>query len=172
MNIIENLVAGTIANLDRAIKKGEHDRKFYKHEIYNAVWNSPRLKNRQKEFVVNQEKGWPDLIAYSRYINTVITTELGHQKKIIFGNIYQPMPEFASIPIAGQRERQFCRLKRMTPDDLRASARAYLKLGAQNVAKGKIFLRLADELESKGLKESTDELLKQVVEILATKGEI
>jgi len=47
-----------------------------------------------------------------------------------------------------------------------------LKLGAQNTAKGKILMVLADELESKGIKEATDELVKQVVEALANKGEI
>jgi hypothetical protein len=172
MNIIENLVKGEIANLDRAIKDGKHDRRFYKHEFYTAVWNNTKLKQRQQEFLANQKKGWPDVDAYSDYVYTVITRALKHQKVIKFGNRYQPMPEFVSIPMAGQRERLFCRLTRLTADELRVSARAYLKLGAQNTAKGKILMVLADELESKGIKEATDELVKQVVEALANKGEI
>lgn len=172
MNIIVNLVNGEIANIDRAIKEGKHDPKFYKHEIYVAIWNSPRLKKRVKEFLVNQQKGWPDIDAYSDYIHGIIDRALRRQKLIKFGNIYQRMPEFASFPMLGKRERAYCRLTRLTADELRASGRAYLKLGAQNTAKGKILMVLADEIESKGLKSGTDDLLKQVVEELATKGEI
>ena len=138
MNIIENLVKGEIANLDRAIKDGKHDRRFYKHEFYTAVWNSPKL-TRKEAFLANQKKGWPDVDVWSDYIYTVITRALKHQNAIKFGNIYQLMPEFVSIPIAGQRERLFCRLTRLTADELRVSARAYLKLGDQNTAKGKIY---------------------------------
>lgn len=172
MNIVSNLVNGEIANMDRAIKEGKHDRRFYKHEMYTAVWNSPRLKKRREEFLANQKKGWPDVDAYTDYIYSVITRALKHQNAIKFGNIYQLMPEFVSIPVAGQRERLFCRLTRLTADELRLSARAYLKLGAQNTAKGKILMVLADEIESKGLKSGTDQLLKQVVESLVAKGDI
>lgn len=172
MNVIVNLVNGEIANIDRAIKDDKHDPKFYKHEIYVAVWNSPRLKKRQKEFIANQQKGWPDGDAYSEYIHQQINRALSRQKVIKFGNIFQRMPEFVSFPVAGKRERPYCRLTRLTIDELRASARAYLRLGAQNTAKGKILMVLADEIESKGLKYSTDELLKDVVKELAIKGEI
>lgn len=172
MNIISNLVNGEIANMDRAIKEGKHDRRFYKHEIYVAVWNSPKVKKRMGGFLANQQKGWPDIDAYSDYTHGIINRALRQQKAIKFGNIYQRMPEFVSIPMPGKRERPYCRLTRLTADELRASARAYLRLGAQNTAKGKILMVLADEIESQGLKTGTDELLKQVVESLATKGEI
>lgn len=171
MNIIENLVKGEIANLDRAIKDGKHDRRFYKHEFYTAVWNSPKL-TRKEEFLANQKKGWPDVDVWSDYIYTIINRALKHQSVIKFGNRYQLMPEFVSIPMAGQRERLFCRLTHLTADELRISARAYLKLGAQNTAKGKILITLADELEAKKLTYATDDLLKQVVESLAAKQQI
>lgn len=172
MNIILNLVNGEIANMDRAVKEGKHERRFYKHEIYIAVWDSPKLKKRVNEFLRNQQKGWPDIDAYSDYIHGIIDRAIRRQKVIKFGNIFQRMPEFVSFPVAGKRERPYCRLTRLTADELRASARAYLRLGAQNTAKGKILMVLADEIESKGLKTSNDELLKQVVKELAGKGEI
>ena len=173
MNIIENLVKGELVNLDKAIKDDKHDRRFYKHEIYNAIWSHAKLKKRKEcEFLPNQKKGWPDIDAYSDYVNTVITRALKHQKIIKFGNRYQSMPEFVSIPIAGQKERHFCRLTRLTADELRRSGRAYLKLGAQNTAKGMILIVLADEIESQGLRSGTEELVKQVVESMVAKGEI
>jgi hypothetical protein len=172
MNIITNLVNGKIADMDRDIKEDKHDRKFYKREIYATVWNSQKLKKRTKEFLVNKQHGWPDIEAYSEYIRHIIDRALGQQKVIKFGNAYQRMPVFVSFPMPGKRERPYCRLTRLTVDELRASARAYLRLGAQNTAKGKILMVLADEVESKGLKCGTDELLKQVVESLGVKGEI
>ncbi len=172
MNIVTNLVNGKIADMDRAIKEDKHGGKFYKHEIYTAVWNSPKLKKRTEEFLANQQKGWPDIDAYSEYIHHIIDRALRQQKVIKFGNAYQRMPVFVSFPMPGKRERPYCRLTRLTVNELRASARAYLRLGAQNTAKGKILMVLADEVESKGLQYGTDELLKQVVESLGIKGEI
>lgn len=165
-NIIVNLVNGEIANIDRAVKEGKRDRKFYKSQIYTAIWNSARLKGRQKEFIANQAKGWPDIDAYSAYIYKVIEHRLHAQTVFtIAGNSYR-VPEFPSFAIAGQRERLYCRRSRVTPSEMRAIGRSYLKLGAENTAKGKILLALADEVESKGLTTATDDLLKQVVETL------
>lgn len=171
-NIIVNLVNGEIANIDRAIKEGKRDCKFYKSQIYTAVWNSPKLKGRQKEFIANQYKGWPDIDAYSTYIYKVIEYRLHQQKVITIAGKPYRVPEFPSFAVAGQREHLYCRVTRVTPAEMRAIGRSYLKLGAQNTAKGKILLTLADEVESKGLKVATDDLLKQVVQTLAGKHEI
>lgn len=169
-NIIVNLVNRQIANIDRAINEGKRDSKFPKSQIHDAVWNSPQLKGRQKEFIANQAKGWPDIDAYSAYIYNVIERRLHIQTVFtIAGNLYR-VPEFPSFEIVGQRERLYCRRSRITPSEMRAIGRSYLKLGAENTAKGKILLALADEVESKGLTTATDDLLKQVVETLvATK---
>lgn len=165
-NIIVNLVNGEIANIDRAIKEGKRDRKFYKSQIYTIVWNSAKLKGRQKEFIANQYKGWPDIDAYSTYIYKVIEHRIHQQKVITIAGKPYRVPEFPSFALAGQRERLYCRVTRVTPAEMRAIGRSYLKLGAENTAKGKILLALADEVESKGLTTATDDLLKQVVETL------
>ena len=171
-NIIVNLVSEEIANIDRAIKEGKHDRKFSKSAIYTAVWNSPKLKGRQKEFIANQAKGWPDIDAYSAYIYKVIEHRLHTQTVFTIGGNSYRVPEFPSFAIAGQRERLYCRRSRITLGEMRAIGRSYLKLGAENTAKGKILLALADEVESKGLTTGTDDLLKQVVETLVANKQL
>lgn len=169
-NIIRDQVNGKIANIDKAIKEGKHDRMITKSEICTLVWNSPEIKARQKQFIANQQQGWPDIDAYNTYIYKLIERTLRKQTVFWKGDKKQLLPVFPSFRVPSRREHLYCRRTHLTPDELRRTGRSYLTLGRQNTVKGQIFLTVADEMESKGLKFSSDDLWKQVTETLMSKA--
>ena len=88
------------------------------------------------------------------------------------GRKKQLVPIFPSFPIPGHRERLYCRITHLAIEEMRATGRTYIALGDRNTAKGKLFLKLADEVESRQLQFATDELVKEVTENLLTEGQI
>lgn len=171
-NIITDLINGKMRDMDKEVKEGKHDRRFLKAEIYTAVWNSPKFKARLKLFIANQQQGWPDIDAYSAYIYKEIERILRKQRLIVKDGKRQLVPIFPSFRVPGRRERLYCRITRLYPNEMRSTGRHYVELGDKNAAKGKILLTLADEVESRQLQFATDDLVKEVTETLLVSGQL
>jgi len=161
-NIVKNIV-------DTEVQNFQHKR-FQKEDIVNAVLLHPKISNelaRRKKAL----PGWPDEEAYYCLVKELVTRRINRNIRLKLGGHWQNIREFWSVEKLPGGKRIYARITSLTPQEMRIAGNSYLHLGKKNIAKGRILLALADEVEQSGA-QPTDDLLKKVAEELAQKGQI
>ena len=157
MEIISKIVDLTVADY--------RERRFAVEDIFDEVWNNPSIEKGITE-LSNYGHDWPVAPVYRDYIHSIIGRRLRRSFTIKTTEGKRKVREFWGLS-TGQKGFVYARITLLSPVEMRIASDSYYTLSARNKRKSEILTTLADEVEARGLKTATDELLKEVVQSLA-----